>query len=63
MIKEFLEKANKASSSDELMSLANKEGIKLDRAKAEEIFSSLKDGVEITDDLLADVAGGKYIAF
>lgn len=59
MNKEFLEKAGKATSCDELLSLANGEGIELDRAKAGEIFSSLKNGDEITDDLLSSVSGGR----
>ncbi len=55
MNKEFLEKAGKATSCDELLSLANGEGIELDRAEAEEI----KNGDEITGDLLSSVSGGR----
>lgn len=56
--KELLEKIKKAHSCDELMALANENGIKLERSKAEEIFARLNKSCEISDDKLASVSGG-----
>ncbi len=56
--KEFLEKVKKAHSCDELIALANANGIKLERSKAEEILARLNKSCEISDDNLASVSGG-----
>lgn len=58
MTKEILEEVKKASSCDELMAAADKKGIKLERQKAEEIFSRFNKCGEIGDDELDNVAGG-----
>ena len=58
--KELIEKAKAASSAEELLEMAKKEGIELSAADAEMYFSFLTKGSQpLSDEELEMVAGGK----
>lgn len=63
MKKEILEKIREVGSVEELLVLAEKNGVKLSKEKAEEYFESLNKGGELSDDELDSVSGGKCIKF
>ena len=56
--KEMVAKAMKCESVDELMALAEAEGLKITRGEAEAYFAELAD-VEMDEKMLQKVAGGK----
>ena len=57
---ELIEKAKAASSAEELIEMAKKEGVKLSAADAEMYFSFLAKGSQpLSDEELENVAGGK----
>ena len=57
--KEMIEKAKTASSAEELIEMAKKEGVELSTADAEMYFSFLKGSQPLSDEELEAVAGGK----
>ena len=63
MKKEIFEKIKEAGSVEELIALAETNGFKLSKEKAEEYFESLNKGGELNDDELDSVSGGKCIKF
>ena len=56
---ELIEKAKTASSAEELIEMAQKEGIELSAADAETYFSFLKNNGPLSAEELDQVAGGK----
>lgn len=58
---EMLRKAREAESVDELIALANGNGMELTREKAEKIFARVKESGVLDDDALSGVAGGRCV--
>ena len=58
-IKELLEKLQSAKSAEELIEMAEAEGVEIPADKVEELFAKLNDG-ELSDDEAEAVAGGIY---
>ena len=56
---ELIEKARSASSAEELLDMAKKEGVELTAADAETYFSFLHNNGPLSDEELDQVAGGK----
>ena len=56
---EMITKAKTAASAEELMKLADEEGISLTKEEAENYFSFLSNDGELSDEALEAVAGGK----
>ena len=56
-IKELLEKLQSAKSAEELIEMAEAEGVEIPADKVEELFAKLNDG-ELSDDKAEAVAGG-----
>lgn len=54
----LFEKFGKAGSVEELMTLAENEGVKLERAEGEKYFNALRKSGELGDDELDSVSGG-----
>ena len=57
LTKEMIEKAMQCETADELIALANSEGIELTKEEAEAYFTELED-FELDSDVLQKVAGG-----
>ena len=55
---ELLEKAKEAKSAEELVSLAEENGVELTEGEAEEYFAQLNKSGELSDEELDNVAGG-----
>ena len=55
---EFFEKAKKASSTQELLSLAKENGIEVTEEEAAAYFAQMKKNGELSDEELDNVAGG-----
>ena len=57
--KEMIEKVKQAASAEELLKMAEENGIQLNAETAEKYFQFLKTDGELSDDELSVVAGGK----
>ena len=57
--KELLEKAKQANSPEELLVLAKENDVELTQEQAEAYFEQMNKSGELSDDELADAAGGK----
>ncbi|MDO5446092.1 MAG: hypothetical protein Q4F31_10795 [Eubacteriales bacterium] len=63
LTKEMMEKAMQAASAEELLEIAKAEGLELSASEAEMYFDFLHSSRELTDEELAQVAGGKEVKF
>lgn len=63
MNKEFIEKARSAKSADELLKLAEENGMKLSEEEANVYFEKINNSAELSDEELSKVVGGIYSPF
>lgn len=60
MYKELIEKVKAARSPEELLALAKENGYALDEEKAKELFETLQDLCELSEEELDNISGGRY---
>ena len=58
MTKELMEKARQAKNAEELMAMSKEKGLELSAEQAKALFETVNSSAELSDDELANAAGG-----